>query len=383
MITATCARPRAPQQARREPVVADHQTQGQRTDHHHAGRSAQPTKKREQRDALMARRERQRQRVHVRRYGVAEQRRTRPRERQDRQRDQHQIQREQPASGAYIRRIAALHHADVELMRQQEHRQPTQQHQRHEATGRCIHQRRRRRRRQAIQPKPDEQAQHQHRAQLEHRLHRHRQYQAAIVFGHIRTARAKQHRKQRHRQRHIQGAVVPRRAALAGIHRARGDHAEAHRHRLELQRDIRNQTQRRNQRDRCREPCVAAKASGDQIGQRRRIRFARQPHQSHHHAHGQRVEQDRPDKSRRQRPAVTRRLGDRAVERPRRAMHGQRKRIHMPPVPRERRRSALAIQRRTEHQGQPGKAGQRHGHQTQHAVTFPRGCSAGYGVSAV
>ncbi|MNN16498.1 hypothetical protein D3C81_1296380 [compost metagenome] len=168
----------------------------------------------------MARRERQRQRVHVRRDAITEQCGTGPRQRQDRQRDQHQVQREQPARGTNVGRVTTFDHADMELMRQQEHRQPTQQHQRHEAAGRRIHRRSGRRSRQAVQAKPDEQPQHQHRAQFENRLHRHRQHQAAIVFGHIRTARAEQHREQGHRQRHVQRAVVPRRATLAGIHRA-------------------------------------------------------------------------------------------------------------------------------------------------------------------
>ena len=179
------ARPRAAHQQRRQPVVADHQAQRQR------GRGSPCRWPRSGRrgtrttpapswpcDSGSA--------STYRSDGTpsgAEQRIAGARQRQDRQRDQQQVQRKQPARGAQVAFVAAFDHADVELVRQREHRQRAEQHQRREAA------RRHRRRRAAAdasgrsQAEPDEHAQRQHRAELEQRLERHRQHQAAVVLG--------------------------------------------------------------------------------------------------------------------------------------------------------------------------------------------------------
>ncbi len=211
MIATVAPRPRATQQARREPVVADHQAEGQRADHDHAGGRAQSAQEREQRQPFVTLRERQRQRVHVRGHGPSQQGHAGARQRQARQCNQDQVQREQPARGAHVALVAALDHGDMELVRQDEHRQRAQQDERGEAAGWLRRQRCGRQVRPVVQAQPDERAQGEHCRQLEDGFERHRQHQAAVVLGRARPAGAEQHREQRHRQRHVQAAVAPER----------------------------------------------------------------------------------------------------------------------------------------------------------------------------
>ena len=333
-------------------MVADHQAQRQRADHDHAGRRAEPTEECEQRERVLALRQRQRQHEQVRRHAAAGQKRfPRARQRQYRQRDQQQVQRKLPACGAHRALVPAFDNSDVKLVRQDEHREGTEQYQRCEPAGR--------RRRHGMwwhmgertETQPDEGAQCQHRRQLEDRLERHRQHQPAIVFSRTGTARAEQHREQRHHQRHVEGAVLPCRQRRFRI--ACRQHRKAHRHRLELQRDVRDQAKRCNQRHRRGEPRILAQACRDQVGDRRCVRLPRQPHQPHHEAAGQRVQQDRAEECRWQRPPITRRLRDRAVERPRRAMHRKRQCINVMPMPDQHVRMALAIHARAKQQSEP------------------------------
>ena len=350
-------RPRATQQARCEPVIADHQAQGERADDDHARAGTQSTQECEQGKAFLSLRERQREYVEIRRHVWIEQRRARAREREHRQRDQQQVQRKQPARGAHVVDVAAFDDGHVELVRQDEHRQRPQQHERREAGGACgRRQLRHGRGCDAVEPEPDEGAEGQHRSELEQRLERHRQHQPAVVLDRAGPTRAEEHGERRHRQRDIQRAIAPHRR-IGKIRRASGEDREAHGHGLELQCDVRDEPERRDQGHRCGKPCVLAQARGDEVGDRGRVGLARKGHQPRHHREREQVQRDRTDEGRWQRPAVARRLRDRAVERPRRAMHRQRQRIDMAPVPCERMCAALGIQRGAEHQRQPEAAG--------------------------
>ena len=355
-IPALPARPSAMQQAWREPVVADHQAERQRADDDHARRRTEAPQVHQQRDAAIALRQRQCQRIHVGGHAMAEQRRARACQGQGRQRDQQQVERELPARGAHVALVSALHHADVELMRHQEHRQRAQDHQRHEAAGRLCG-RDRRHVWDVAQFQPDERAEHQHRAQLEHRLERHGQHQAAIVFGCTGAAGTEEDREHGHRQRHVQAAVSPyrRNACTRGL-RALGQGGEAERDRLQLQRDVRDQPEHRDQRHHGGQPCVLAEARGDQVGKRGGIAFMRQPDQPDHEEHGQGVEEDGADERRGERPAVARGLGHGAVERPRGAVHRQRQGIDVPPIAGQQQGPALRHQCHDEHQQQQCEA---------------------------
>ncbi len=332
--------------------MADHQAQRQRRHHHHAGGSAQSAQKRQHSHRVLATRQRQRQHVEVRRHPLSrEGRATGFGQRQDRQRDQHHVQRKQPARSAHMTRVAAFDDADVELVRQGEHRQRTHQHQRRKPrgiarfggeraddVGRVQHH------------QPD----HQQRQQLEGRIEGHRQHQAAVVADRRRPSRTEQHGEQRHRQRHVKRAVVPRRHPGVA---ARPEHGEAHGHRLQLQRQVRHRAHHGDRGHQRGQAGVMAQPAGDQVGDRTGVGLARQPHHPHQQAGGKRIEQDGADEGRRQPPARAHRLRDRAVERPRRAVHRQRQRIDDRPRPAQRARVALAVARDRKQRAQPQQTG--------------------------
>ncbi len=353
-VAGVAATPAGAHAQRRDPVVADHQAQRQRGDDDHAGRRAESAEEAEHGQAVAVLRQRQGQHVQVRRHAQrAQPRRARLRQRQDRQRDQAEVEREQPARGAHVAGVAALDHAGVELVRQGERGERAEQHQRRHAAAVA---RLRRGRRRDVGQLQHERADRQHRDQLEYRLERERQHQPAVVRGGRRAARAEQHREQRHRQRDVERAVLPgRRGQIV----AAAEQRIAHRHRLQLQRDVRHDAQRGHRGDQRGQTCVPAEPRGDQVGQRAGVVLARQPHQPHQHAGGEHVQQDQADEGRRQPPARTFGLGDRAVERPRRAVHAERQRVDDAPAVRQHARMAFAVQRDAEQQDQPDQAGER------------------------
>jgi hypothetical protein len=208
-VAALAARPVRAHAQRREPVVADHQAQRERRDDDHAGRRAEAAEEGEHGESALALRERQREHVQVRRHAERrEARRARLREWQHRQRDRAQVQRQQPARAAHVGGIAALDHARVELVRQRERGERAEQDQRGEAARVA---RRRMRGRLDVGQLQHERTDREHRAELEQRFEREREHEAAIVRGGRRAPRAEQHREQRHRDRDVERAVLPRR----------------------------------------------------------------------------------------------------------------------------------------------------------------------------
>ena len=265
--------------------------------------------------------------------------------------------------------VAAFDHADVELVRQGEHRQHAEQHQRDEAAvigrGRGLGQRLRRRQ---PESQPDEQAQREHRHQLEQRFERHRQHQPAIVLGSAGTARAEQHREDAHHQRHVQRAVAPGRLVGTGLRV--GQQRKAHRHRLQLQGDVRDQAEHRDQGHARSEPCILAQAGSDQVGDGGGVAGPCQLHQLQHQPRAERVQQQRADEGRRQRPVVACGLGDCAEEGPRSAVDRQRQRVDVVPVAGQHARAPFGIQRSAEQQAQPQHRGRDDHRDAQHRAAF-------------
>ncbi len=344
--------PRAAHQQRRQPVIADHQAQRERGDDDHAGRGAEAAEERQQREHAVAVGQRQRQHVQIRRHVQRPQAQVAGTcQRQQRQRDQAHVQRKQPARGAQMAHVAAFGDTDVIEVRQREQREHAEHDQARKAarTGRRIGRR--------VRPAVVEQhpgADREHRAELEQRFERDRQHQAAVVLGRADAARAEQHREQRQHQRDVERAVVPRRRLQRTGAR---EQVEAHRDGLELQRDVRNDAEDRDQRDRGGQPRILAEPRGDQIGDRGAVRVLDQAHQPLQQAEAEHVEQDRADEGRRQPPARTRGLRDRAVERPGGAVRGQRQGVDVRPAPRQAVRMAFAPDRRGEQQAEPDQAG--------------------------
>ena len=158
--------------------------------------------------------------------------------------------------------------------------------------------------------------------QLEQRLERHRQHQAAIVFGRADARRVPNNiANRRHRQRHVQGAVLPWRRRQLG---ARGSACRSSSPRLSAAARYTERCPSPPRGDRRGQPRTAAQARGNQVGQRSRVVFARQAQQLEQEAKTQQVQQNRANEGRRHPPARALGLGDRAVESPGRAVDRQR-----------------------------------------------------------
>ncbi|OPZ11340.1 MAG: hypothetical protein BWZ07_02068 [Alphaproteobacteria bacterium ADurb.BinA280] len=117
-------------------MVPDHQTERQGGENYHTRRSAQPSQKRQHRHSISPHGEWQRQHKQVgwnAKWG--EHLCSRHRHRKYWHTDQQHIERKQPACGAQMPGVTAFDNANMELVRQREHCQHPQQHQRREARG--------------------------------------------------------------------------------------------------------------------------------------------------------------------------------------------------------------------------------------------------------
>ena len=187
------------------------------------------------------------------------------------------------------------------------------------------------------------------RHQLEHRFAGDRQQQAGMAVAGGGAPGTEQHGEQRHRHRHPQRTVTHRRDITAALHQQ----IETGAHRLQLQGDIGHGADQHHAGNHRRKRRAAAQASSHEVGQRSAVALVRQAHQPPQQRPAEGEQRNHADEGRRQPPARTLRLRHRAEERPRRAVHTQRQRVH--PHPRQPRmpRPRLAEQRRREQQPQP------------------------------
>jgi hypothetical protein len=241
-----------------------------------------------------------------------------------------------PARRAQVLRAAALHHRDVELARQAENREEAEHRERQVVRGGRFRPRlgksgqgRRLARdvAETVEQAPGhERADGDESDQLHDRLERDGQHHAGMVLGRIHVARAEQNREKRQSRRDVDRGVADRGAA-----RGRGQRVEGLVDRLQLQGDVRNDPAGRDQRDRDRERAVAPVARRDEIRDRGDTLTAADADQLREQRGNQQEQQDRTDVGRRERPAEARGLPDRSVERPRRAVDGERQRIDQRP----------------------------------------------------
>ena len=249
-------------------MVGQHDRQGQRRQDGHAGGRAHATQEGQQRQAFLARGHRQGQHVQIRRHLAADIQLPGPGDGQHRQGDQQQVQREQPARHAQVAFLAQFHDADVELVRQGEHGNRTQTHQRIETAVVIARRQGLRTLREigeTIVRAPHHERTHgQQCGELEQRFEAQCQHDAAVVFRGRSTARAEQHGEGRHHQRHPQRSVEIS-GLLVGV--AANQQGETQRHRLQLQGDVRHHAQQRNGGDGDAQAPVLAEARGHQVGQ--------------------------------------------------------------------------------------------------------------------
>ena len=101
----------------------------------------------------------------------------------------------------------------------------------------------------------------------------------------------------------------------------------AGRHRLQLQRDVRQDADHRDNRDDAAQERALAIARGDEVGERGDAVLLRDADDLAHHQPPERDHQRRTNVDRQEADAIARRAADAAVEGPRRRVHGERQAI--------------------------------------------------------
>ncbi len=221
------------------------------------------------------------------------------------------------------------------------------------------------------QQNPGEQADREEGEQLDQRLQRDGEHQSVVVLGDVHRASAEQDREQRQRQRDPEGAV--RDPCVAADRSRARHHFEAHRQRLELQRDVGHRGGERDQGDQGREVLALAVARGDEVGDRGDVALVGDRHHATEHAAKGDEQQCRAEVDREVVDARRGRAAHRAVKCPRRAVNGQRQRIHVRAQPAVGRiqRPAIARPGDREQHAQIGDADRDQRETAEHAGTLP------------
>ncbi len=332
------------QHERHDDVVRRHDGERHGLDDHHRGRRRQAADEGDQREQLVTARQRQREHEHVA-VDTAARKRQQPgnRDRNNEQVDQHQIERKQPGGAPDLGFAAVLHHGDMELARQQHDRHGREQRhgderapyrlaREHGGGVRRFHRLGEQRHRTVEHHECHEDADRHERDQLDDRLGRDRQDQAVLMLGGVDMARAEQHREGRHRHGDEQRDVAEHRLRHAGGHvEMRQDRAERCGHGFELQRDVRDRADDRDQRDRCGDRLMLAVARRDEVGDRGDVLRLGEPHDMHDERRGEPDHQHRAEIDGEKIVAGARGEPDRAEERPGCAVDRERERIdHRP-----------------------------------------------------
>ncbi|MHC2701275.1 hypothetical protein ACVMHZ_004408 [Bradyrhizobium liaoningense] len=375
------------QHQRHHEVVRDHDGERDAFDDHHRGRRRQAADEDDDAEQIGAAFHRQRQHVHVGVGGAErEGHEAGDRDRDHEQIDGDEVEREQPSRATDLGIGGILHHADVELARQQHDRaQRQQRHGQEVADRRRVVDRAHRLRRlhRALDqlmwrehPEGDEDAGGEEGDQLDDGFGRDRQHQAVLVLCGIGLPRAEQHREGRHRQRHHQRHVADDRDVGEGLVLAQ-DRFERGGNRLELERDIGHRADDRHQRDGRRHRLALAVAGPDEVGDRGDVvGFGELDHAAQHAG----AEPDHQDRAEIDREEVGRGAGgeaDRAEEGPGGAVDRQRQRIDQPGgATAPGRRAAVAMARHQEQEADITERGGDHAPVVQHGerASLPGRC---------
>ncbi len=267
----------AAQEYRHDDVVRNHDRERDRSDDDHGGRCGEAADEGEKRDERHVAGKRQRQKIEIRIAGAGEGQDAGDRDRQDEGVDCDQIEREEDARRAQFVIGAVFHDRHVELPGKHDDAEGGKRdHQNPARDRRLVFERGEHRGtllrfcpqicRPAEQEEDDIDAHREHRHELDDRFHRDREDQAVLVFRRIRVARTEDDRetgeKERDQKRQVDEVLARAYAVVAGVDH-RGDRT---RHRLELQCDIGNGPDERDQRDDCRNGRVLAVARSHEIG---------------------------------------------------------------------------------------------------------------------
>jgi len=276
-----------PQEHRHHEVVADHRREGDRLDDHHPGAGREPADEGEERERLLVLSHRQRQDEGVRVHAAAcEVQEPAQRDRQDEDVDEEEVEREEPDRLAEVVLVHVLDDRDLELPRQEhdgEHRE-----ERHERPGavaataaldgeESLEPRRRAREGEdlaepVVEAERDERAHRQEGEELHDRLEGDRRDEALVPLGRVEVARAEEDGERGERQRDVERAVLDDRQGHGlGRHhdvRVLQEDGEAARDRLQLERDVRDDADDRDDRHEPAQRLALAVAGGDEVGDR-------------------------------------------------------------------------------------------------------------------
>jgi hypothetical protein len=247
------------------------------------------------------------------------------RDRDHEQIDGDEIERKQPARPADLGVGRILHHADMELARQQHDRAERQQRHGQEVADRGLvldgaHRLRRLHRAldqfmRREHPEGHEHADGEEGDQLDDGFGGDRQHQPVLVFGGIGLSGAEQHREHRHRQHHHQRDIADDRDLREQLVLAQ-DGFERGGHRLELQRDVGHRADDRDQRHGGGDRLALAVAGGDEVGDRGDVLRLGELDHAAEHRRAEADHQDRADIDRQEIDAGAAGKADRAEECP-------------------------------------------------------------------
>ena len=260
--------------------------------------------------------------------------------------DREHVDRKQPDRLLQVLFVDVLDHRDLELARQEhdgEHRQDRQPHPARVAAGDALERGEQRRelrcRRGAredvaeavVDPEGHEGADREKREQLHERLERDGGHHALVVLGGVEVTRAERDREQRQDQRDPErGVLKDRHRADLGRHddhRVLDEDREARRDRLQLQRDVGNDSDHRDDGHDAAEQRALPVAGRDEVGERGDAVLLRDAQDLAHDDPPERDHQRRPDVDRQESDAVARGSPHAAVERPRRRVDRERKAV--------------------------------------------------------
>jgi len=325
------------QRQRDDDVVRHHDRQCHAFHNHHRGRGGQAADEHDDAQRGRSGGDRKRQHIHVA-VGRAEREsdKARNRDGDHEQVDDDEIEREQPAGAAHFRLGRILHHADMELARQQHDREKRQQRHCDKIADRRrgfdgAHGLRRFHRafpqlRRAEHHEGDEHACSDEGHQLDQRFRRYCQHQAVLVLGGVGLARAEQHREGGEGDGDDEGDVAD--IGNAGnVLILIEDRLQRRCDGFQLQRDVRHRADDGDGGGGGRDGLALAVAGGDEVGDRGDVLRFRQLDDAHQQRRAERDHQDRADIDREEFDAGACREADRAEERPGRTVDRKRQRI--------------------------------------------------------
>ena len=191
------------------------------------------------------------------------------------------------------------------------------------------------------------------------------------MFGRVGLAGSEQHREGRHRQRHDQRDIADDRDAGKRLVLAQ-DRFKRRRHRLELQRDVGNRSDDRDQGDGRGNGLALAVARGDEVGDRGDVLRFRELDHAAQQRRAKPDHQDRADIDREKIDAGAGGESDRAEERPGGAIDRQRQRIDQRAgAAALGRREAVAVARHQKQEPDVAEGGCDHAPVVQHRCLLP------------